>query len=145
MAIAWLLHRPTVASVVIGARTAEQLEENMRAVQVQLSQEEVDTPSLSYLSTYLFSLILSFSHIHHWLHAYSGQMLCSLWHTLTHVYMYVPPTIFLSSLRCSCLTIVARRRFPTHTRWCSDYRRAGRETYVHNRGHVINLHLICII
>lgn len=50
MAIAWLLHRPTVASVVIGARTAEQLEENMRAVQVQLSQEEVDTPSLSYIS-----------------------------------------------------------------------------------------------
>ena len=32
VAIAWLLHRPTVASVVIGARTTKQLEENMKAV-----------------------------------------------------------------------------------------------------------------
>lgn len=41
VSIAWLLYQPTVASVVIGARTLEQLEENMRAVNVDLSKEEV--------------------------------------------------------------------------------------------------------
>lgn len=53
VAIAWLLHRPTVASVVIGARTAKQLEENMKAVNVHLTQEEV---SAVYLSCDLFLL-----------------------------------------------------------------------------------------
>ena len=41
VAIAWLLHRPSVASVVIGARTLEQLEENLQSVNVHLSKEEV--------------------------------------------------------------------------------------------------------
>ena len=41
VAIAWLLHRPSVASVVIGARTLEQLEENLHSVNLQFSREEV--------------------------------------------------------------------------------------------------------
>jgi aryl-alcohol dehydrogenase-like predicted oxidoreductase len=41
VAIAWLLHRPSVASVVIGARTLEQLEENLQSVNLHLSKEEV--------------------------------------------------------------------------------------------------------
>ena len=47
IAIAWLLHQPTVASVVIGARTAKQLEENMKAVNVHLTQEDVSAVSIS--------------------------------------------------------------------------------------------------
>ena len=41
VAIAWLLHQPSVVSVVIGARTLEQLEDNLQAVNVQLTKEEV--------------------------------------------------------------------------------------------------------
>lgn len=41
VSIAWLLHRPSVASVVIGARTLEQLEENLQSVNLHLSKEEV--------------------------------------------------------------------------------------------------------
>ena len=41
VAIAWLLHQPTVASVVIGARTMEQLEDNLNSVNVKLTKEEV--------------------------------------------------------------------------------------------------------
>ena len=41
VAIAWLLHRPSVASVVIGARTLEQLEENLQSVNLHFSKEEV--------------------------------------------------------------------------------------------------------
>lgn len=42
VAIAWLLHRPSVASVVIGARTLEQLEENLQSVNLHFSKEEVN-------------------------------------------------------------------------------------------------------
>jgi aryl-alcohol dehydrogenase-like predicted oxidoreductase len=40
-ALAWLLTRPTVASVIVGARTDEQLADNLRAAQLELSAEEV--------------------------------------------------------------------------------------------------------
>ena len=41
VALAWLLTRPAVSSVIIGARTIEQLEDNMGAVTVQLTNEDV--------------------------------------------------------------------------------------------------------
>ena len=40
-ALAWLLGRPTVSSVVIGARTEEQLADNLGAAGLTLSDEEV--------------------------------------------------------------------------------------------------------
>ena len=41
VALAWLLKRPTVSSIVIGARTDEQLADNLAAVELTLSEEEV--------------------------------------------------------------------------------------------------------
>ena len=41
VALAWLLGRPTVSSVVIGARTDEQLADNLRAAELALSDDEV--------------------------------------------------------------------------------------------------------
>ena len=41
-ALAWLLRRPTVSSVVIGARTDQQLADNLSAADLTLTPEEVD-------------------------------------------------------------------------------------------------------
>ena len=41
VALAWLLTRPTVATVIIGARTDEQLRDNLRAVDLQLSDDDL--------------------------------------------------------------------------------------------------------
>jgi aryl-alcohol dehydrogenase-like predicted oxidoreductase len=41
VAIAWLLGRPAVSSVILGARKAQQLEDNIRAVDLQLSEADV--------------------------------------------------------------------------------------------------------
>lgn len=41
IAIAWLLHQPTVSSIVIGARTIAQLEDNIKAAFIELSDDEV--------------------------------------------------------------------------------------------------------
>lgn len=41
IALAWLLTRPTVTSLVIGARTEEQLADNLRSVDVRLSADEI--------------------------------------------------------------------------------------------------------
>ncbi len=43
VAIAWLLHKPAVTSVIIGARTNEQLEDNIAAVDLKLTGEEMAT------------------------------------------------------------------------------------------------------
>ena len=40
VALAWLLGRPGVASVIVGARTDEQLADNLRAAELELSEEE---------------------------------------------------------------------------------------------------------
>ncbi|KAB0679976.1 aldo/keto reductase [Aureimonas leprariae] len=42
VSLAWLLARPGVASVIVGARTDEQLADNLKAAELTLSQEEVD-------------------------------------------------------------------------------------------------------
>jgi aryl-alcohol dehydrogenase-like predicted oxidoreductase len=41
VALAWLLRRPGISTVVIGARTDEQLADNLRAAELELSDEEV--------------------------------------------------------------------------------------------------------
>jgi aryl-alcohol dehydrogenase-like predicted oxidoreductase len=41
VALAWLLRRPTVSSIVIGARTDEQLADNLAAAELDLSEDEV--------------------------------------------------------------------------------------------------------
>ena len=42
VALAWTLQRPAITSLVIGARTEEQLTDNLAAVDLQLSGEEID-------------------------------------------------------------------------------------------------------
>jgi aryl-alcohol dehydrogenase-like predicted oxidoreductase len=41
VALAWVLSRPAVSSVIIAARKAEQLQDNMRAVDVRLSDDDI--------------------------------------------------------------------------------------------------------
>jgi aryl-alcohol dehydrogenase-like predicted oxidoreductase len=54
VALAWLLQRPSIASLVIGARTDEQLADNLKAAELKLSDserqrlEEVSRPPLLY-------------------------------------------------------------------------------------------------
>ena len=40
VALAWLLARPEVSSVIVGARTVQQLQDNLRALSLKLSSEE---------------------------------------------------------------------------------------------------------
>ena len=41
VAIAWVLSRPAVSSVIVAARKAEQLDDNIRAAELQLSDDDV--------------------------------------------------------------------------------------------------------
>ena len=41
LSLAWLLHRPVVTSVIIGANKMDQLEDNLKSVSVQFSAEEL--------------------------------------------------------------------------------------------------------
>lgn len=41
IALAWLLHKPGVTSVILGVRTMEQLRQNLAAAEVKLSEEEM--------------------------------------------------------------------------------------------------------
>ncbi|KPN30445.1 putative oxidoreductase [Halolamina pelagica] len=41
-ALAWLMHRDGVTAPIVGARTVEQLEENLGAAAIDLSEEQVD-------------------------------------------------------------------------------------------------------
>lgn len=43
VALGWLLHKPAVTSVIIGARTHEQLVDNLRAASLKLTEEELTT------------------------------------------------------------------------------------------------------
>jgi len=43
IALAWLLHQPVVTSVIIGAKRQDQLDDNLAAVDVQLSGDELKT------------------------------------------------------------------------------------------------------
>ncbi|MDB5466991.1 MAG: aldo/keto reductase, partial [Phenylobacterium sp.] len=41
VALAWLLAKPHVMSIIIGAKTQEQLDDNLAAVDLQLTEEEI--------------------------------------------------------------------------------------------------------
>jgi aryl-alcohol dehydrogenase-like predicted oxidoreductase len=41
-ALAWLIHKPGVTSVIIGARTMEQLQGNLKAAEIMLSNSEME-------------------------------------------------------------------------------------------------------
>ena len=41
IAIAWLLHRPVVSTVIVGAKRVEQLEDNVRSTEVRLDAEDL--------------------------------------------------------------------------------------------------------
>ncbi len=41
IALAWLLHQPWVTSVIIGAKTVEQLEDNLASTEITLTEEEL--------------------------------------------------------------------------------------------------------
>jgi aryl-alcohol dehydrogenase-like predicted oxidoreductase len=43
IALAWLLAQPPVSSVIVGARTMEQLKDNLEAAEIVLSEKELDT------------------------------------------------------------------------------------------------------
>ncbi len=43
IALAWLLHRKAVMSVIVGAKTVEQLKDNLAATEIKLSAEEMAT------------------------------------------------------------------------------------------------------
>lgn len=42
VALAWLLHQPVVTSIIIGAKKIEQLEDNLKAIDVTLTSEELE-------------------------------------------------------------------------------------------------------
>jgi aryl-alcohol dehydrogenase-like predicted oxidoreductase len=42
LALAWLLHKPAVTTVIIGANKMEQLEDNLKSVDLQFTQEELE-------------------------------------------------------------------------------------------------------
>ena len=42
LALAWLLHQPAVTSVIIGAKKTDQLEDNLKAIDVKLTTEELE-------------------------------------------------------------------------------------------------------
>jgi aryl-alcohol dehydrogenase-like predicted oxidoreductase len=54
VALAWLLARPEVSSVIVGARTVQQLQDNLRALSVRLTAddqkqlEEISRPAWGY-------------------------------------------------------------------------------------------------
>ena len=55
VALAWLVDRPSVTSVILGARTVAQLEENLKAADVKLGAEEIatlDAPSQPPITDY---------------------------------------------------------------------------------------------
>jgi len=41
IALAWLLHQPVVSSVIVGARKADQLAQNLDATDIELTSEEL--------------------------------------------------------------------------------------------------------
>jgi aryl-alcohol dehydrogenase-like predicted oxidoreductase len=41
--LAWLLHQPVVSTVIIGAKNPQQLQDNLKSVDVQLNTEELAT------------------------------------------------------------------------------------------------------
>ncbi len=43
IALAWLLHRRVVSSVIVGAKRLEQFDDNIAATEVEFTEQELDT------------------------------------------------------------------------------------------------------
>ncbi|MEL6891295.1 MAG: aldo/keto reductase [Actinomycetota bacterium] len=69
VAIAWLASRPTVSSVLLGARTLEQLTDNLGAATVELDQDDLDRlteVSAPGLPPYPYGMVEDFCDVGHW-------------------------------------------------------------------------------
>jgi aryl-alcohol dehydrogenase-like predicted oxidoreductase len=69
IALAWLLSRPGVASILLGARTTTQLAENLDALEVRLSPTEIErltAVSAPGLPPYPYRMIEDFCHVDVW-------------------------------------------------------------------------------
>lgn len=71
VALAWLMERPGVASVLLGARTLAQLESNLDAAGLTLAAgelHELTRVSAPGLPPYPYGMVEKFSHVGHWQH-----------------------------------------------------------------------------
>lgn len=69
VAIAWLLQRPTVASVLLGARTLDQLQQTLPAATLELTDDELarlTTVSAPGLPDYPYGMVEEFTGVPHW-------------------------------------------------------------------------------
>ncbi len=69
VAIAWLLTRPTLGSVLLGARTVEQLDDNLGAADVGLTDEDIaqlTAVSAPGLPDYPYAMLEEFTGMEHW-------------------------------------------------------------------------------
>ncbi|HEY0949079.1 aldo/keto reductase [Nocardioides sp.] len=69
VALAWLLSRPAVASVLLGARTTEQLEQTLGAVDLALDEDEITAltrVSDPGLPPYPYGMVEDFCGVSHW-------------------------------------------------------------------------------
>lgn len=69
VAISWLLTRPTVATVLLGARTLDQLDQTIGAADLELSAEEVQRlteATAPVLPPYPYGMIEEFTDMPHW-------------------------------------------------------------------------------
>ncbi len=69
IAIAWLLRRPTVASVLLGARTVDQLRDNLAAATIDLTDSDIDdltNASAPGLPPYPYAMVEEFCDVPHW-------------------------------------------------------------------------------
>ena len=69
VAIAWLLTRPSVSSVLLGARTLEQLDDNLGAADVELTDEEINrltAISAPGLPDYPYAMLEEYCGMEHW-------------------------------------------------------------------------------
>ncbi len=69
IAIAWLLTRPAVASVLLGARTVDQLRDNLAAVTIELTDQDrndLTKASAPGLPPYPYAMIEEFCDVPHW-------------------------------------------------------------------------------
>ncbi len=69
VAIAWLLTRPTLSSVLLGARTVEQLDDNLGAADLRLDDDEIarlTAVSAPGLPDYPYAMLEEFAGMDHW-------------------------------------------------------------------------------
>ena len=69
VALGWLASRPGVGSILLGARTVEQLESNLDAVDLDLSTDDLDAltrASAPGLPAYPYGMVREFCGVEHW-------------------------------------------------------------------------------